>query len=105
MPPNQNSRCRSTLFAMMLGRSSLKYLFVLVVPINGLLLAQTTASKHKPGVQQQPFGTREGRPINLYTLTNSHGLEVHAMNYGDIILSLRVPDRQGQSADIVVGAH
>jgi aldose 1-epimerase len=88
---------------MMPGRSSLAYLFVLVATINGLLLAQTTASKHKPGVQEQPFGTREGRPINLYTLTNSHGLEVHAMNYGDIILSIRVPDRKGQFADVVLG--
>jgi aldose 1-epimerase len=88
---------------MMPGRSSLAYLFVLVVTINGLLLAQTTASKHKPGVQLQPFGTREGRPINLYTLTNSHGLEVHVMNYGGIILSIRVPDRKGQFADVVLG--
>jgi aldose 1-epimerase len=88
---------------MMPGRSSLAYLFVLALTIHGLLLAQTIASKHKPGVQEQPFGTREGRPVNLFTLTNSHGLEVHAMNYGGIILSIRVPDRKGQFADIVLG--
>jgi aldose 1-epimerase len=39
----------------------------------------------------------------LYTLTNSHGVEVRAMNYGGIILSIRVPDRKGQLADIVLG--
>jgi len=39
----------------------------------------------------------------LYTLTNSHGVEVRAMNYGGIILSMRVPDRKGQFADIVLG--
>ena len=39
----------------------------------------------------------------MYTLTNSHGLEVHAMNYGGIILSIRVPDRKGQFADVVLG--
>src|SRR5579863_804352 len=88
---------------MMPRRSSLAYLFVLAVAMHGLILAQTPASKHKPGVQEQPFGTWEGRPVTLYKLTNSHGVEVHAMNYGGIILSIRVPDRKGQFADIVLG--
>jgi len=39
----------------------------------------------------------------LYTLTNAHGVEVRAMNYGGIILSIRVPDRKGQFADVVLG--
>jgi aldose 1-epimerase len=54
-------------------------------------------------IQQQPFGTHDGRPITLYTLTNSHGVEIRAMNYGGIIVSIRVPDRKGQLADIVLG--
>jgi len=79
------------------------FVFIVVaLAIGGLLAAQTSA-KHKSGVEQQPFGTREGRPVTLYKLTNSHGVEVHAMNYGGIILSIRVPDRKGQFADIVLG--
>ena len=78
------------------------YVIVFFAAIGGLLCAQTS-SKQKPGVQQQDFGTRDGRPVILYTLTNSHGVEVRAMNYGGIILSLRVPDRKGQLADIVLG--
>jgi len=39
----------------------------------------------------------------LYTLTNAHGVEIQAMNYGGIIVSLRVPDRKGQLTDIVLG--
>lgn len=39
----------------------------------------------------------------MYTLTNSHGVEVRAMNYGGIIVSIRVPDRNGQLADVVLG--
>lgn len=66
---------------------------------SGLLCAQSS----KAGVQQQPFGTVDGRTITLYTLTNSHGMEVRAMNYGGIILSIRVPDRKGQLADVVLG--
>jgi aldose 1-epimerase len=67
----------------------------------GSLLAQ--ASKPKPGVESKPFGTHDGRPITLYTLKNSHGVEVDAMNYGGIIVSIRVPDRKGEFADIVLG--
>jgi aldose 1-epimerase len=67
--------------------------------MTGLFCAQSS----KPGVQQQPFGTHDGRPITLYTLTNSHGVEVRAMNYGGIITSIRVPDRKGQFADVVLG--
>jgi aldose 1-epimerase len=73
---------------------------------SALLLALATpvlAQSSKPGVQHQPFGTHDGRPITLYTLTNSHGVEVRAMNYGGIILSIRVPDRKGEFADVVLG--
>ena len=57
----------------------------------------------KQAVQEKPFGTQDGRPVTLYTLTNANGVEVDTMNYGGIILSIRVPDRKGQFADIVLG--
>jgi aldose 1-epimerase len=71
----------------------------------GLSPAQKTSSKHKHEheAQKQSFGTRDGRAVNLYTLTNAHGVEIRAMNYGGIITSIRVPDRKGQLADIVLG--
>jgi aldose 1-epimerase len=76
-------------------------LFVVILAIGAIFFAQAASSKS--GVQQQPFGTHDGRPITLYTLTNSHGVEVRAMNYGGIIVSLRVPDRKGELGDIVLG--
>jgi aldose 1-epimerase len=69
----------------------------------GLSPAQEKSSKPNHEVKKQPFGTRDGRPVNLYTLTNAHGVEIRAMNYGGIITSIRVPDRKGQLADIVLG--
>src|SRR6266581_2867286 len=36
-------------------------------------------------------------------MTNSRGMEVRAMNYGGIIVSLRVPDKKGVLADVVLG--
>jgi aldose 1-epimerase len=83
-------------------RLSYPQIIVFVAAFSALLFAQDS-SKKKSGVEQTDFGTRDGRPVTLYTLTNSHGVEVRAMTYGGIILSIRVPDRKGQFADIVLG--
>jgi hypothetical protein len=44
-----------------------------------------------------------GKPVEVFTLTNTAGVEIKAMTYGGIITSWRVPDRRGQMADIVLG--
>jgi len=41
--------------------------------------------------------------MELYTLTNKNGVQVAITNYGGRVVSIRVPDRQGQMADIVLG--
>ena len=79
------------------------FVTLLLVFTGGLFSAQDASAKHAAGLQQTPFGTHDGRPVTLYTLTNSHGVEVRTMNYGGIIVSIRVPDRKGQLADIVLG--
>jgi aldose 1-epimerase len=51
-----------------------------------------------------PFGrTADGQPVDLFTLTNAHGIEVRLTNYGGIITSLKTPDRSGRFDDIVLG--
>ena len=45
----------------------------------------------------------DGVDVFLFTLTNSHGLEVSIINYGGAITSLKVPDRNGEFGDIVLG--
>jgi aldose 1-epimerase len=55
-------------------------------------------------IKKEAFGvTRDGEPIELYTLTNQRGMEVCAMTYGGTIVSLRVPDKNGQFADVALG--
>jgi aldose 1-epimerase len=55
-------------------------------------------------VTRQPFGTLpDGTPVEIFTLTNASGVEVRAMTYGAIIVSLRTPDRSGRLGDIVLG--
>ena len=56
------------------------------------------------GVARAPFGrTADGRPAELFTLTNARGIEVRLTNYGGIITSLRTPDRSGRFDDIALG--
>jgi aldose 1-epimerase len=55
-------------------------------------------------VTQTPFGvTPDGEPVQLFTLTNARGIEVRAISYGGIIVSLKVPDRGGVPGDVVLG--
>ena len=62
------------------------------------------AAKGKHQVRKEAFGkTGDGRPVALYTLTNSNGMEVRAMTYGGIIVSIRVPDKNGKMGDVVLG--
>jgi aldose 1-epimerase len=54
-------------------------------------------------IARQPFGTVDGAPVELYTLRNAHGVEAQISNYGGIVTSLRVPDRNGRIDDVVLG--
>lgn len=53
---------------------------------------------------KEPFDhSEEGQLVKVYTITNANGVELRTINYGGTILSLRVPDREGTVADIVLG--
>ena len=55
-------------------------------------------------ITRTSFGTTaDGKAVELFTLTNAHGVEIRAMTYGATIVSLRTPDRSGQLGDIVLG--
>jgi aldose 1-epimerase len=47
--------------------------------------------------------TYQGKPIEMVTLKNKNGIELTAISYGGIITSLKVPDREGKFADVVLG--
>lgn len=52
----------------------------------------------------QPFGRLpDGTAIEKYTLRNAAGASADIITYGGIITALRVPDRTGQLADVVLG--
>ncbi|HET8656243.1 MAG TPA: aldose epimerase family protein, partial [Longimicrobiaceae bacterium] len=55
-------------------------------------------------MSQAPFGTTtDGVPVHRFTLTNANGMQVQLMDYGATITSIRVPDRDGRMADVVLG--
>jgi aldose 1-epimerase len=55
-------------------------------------------------VSQLPFGTMpDGAQVDLFTLTNAHGVEARLITYGAVLVSLRAPDRNGRLGDIVLG--
>lgn len=45
----------------------------------------------------------DGKETSLYTLTNKNGMEVAITNYGAKIVSLLVPDKNGNMTDVVTG--
>ncbi len=58
----------------------------------------------KPAIQKEPWGRlSDGTPVDLYTMTTLSGLEARIITYGGIIVSLRMPDRNGIPGDIVLG--
>ncbi len=58
----------------------------------------------KGTITESAFGKLpDGTPVELYTLRNSHGMEATIMTYGGIVTSLKVPDKNGQFSDVVLG--
>jgi aldose 1-epimerase len=55
-------------------------------------------------ITRSPFGNlRSGQEVSSFHLTNTNGIELHVIDYGGIITSLKTPDRHGVLADIVLG--
>ncbi len=55
-------------------------------------------------IQSEPFGeTKDGIPITRYLLANDHGMTVSIINYGAIVTSIELPDRNKKVANVVLG--
>ncbi|HEY8448406.1 MAG TPA: aldose epimerase family protein [Thermomicrobiales bacterium] len=54
-------------------------------------------------ITREPFGDVDGQQVDLFTLTNPNGMEVKITNYGGIITSIMVPDRDGNMANVTLG--
>ena len=45
----------------------------------------------------------DGQHVQLYKLTNKNGVEVEISNFGGVVQSLKVPDKNGKFDDVVLG--
>lgn len=55
-------------------------------------------------ITSREFGTTpDGKEVKLYKLTNAAGMTAEITNLGGVVVSLWVPDRNGQLADVTLG--
>ena len=75
---------------------------LLIMGCGGKKKAEVTGLKS--GIDPEAFHVeRDGKWINLYTLTNKAGMEVSITNFGGRIVSVMVPDKKGEYKDVVLG--
>ena len=64
----------------------------------------TAQAEAKMDLKKQSWGkTADGRPVDLYVLTNDNGFEVKVTTFGGAVVSVMAPDRQGKMADVILG--
>jgi aldose 1-epimerase len=63
----------------------------------------TASDGTRPAIQSASFGRAGATNVQLYTLTNLHGIEAKIMTYGATLVSLKTPDRAGRMGNIVLG--
>ena len=67
----------------------------------GLIMGEVA---HANTFDRAPFGTtQDGQAVDIFTMTNDHGLRIRFTSYGGIITAIDVPDRSGHFGDIVLG--
>jgi aldose 1-epimerase len=65
--------------------------------------AVSIIAEAKTKVTSQPFGKLpDGTPVEIYTLSDG-AFEVRIATYGGVVISLIAPDRNGKTADVVLG--
>jgi aldose 1-epimerase len=68
------------------------------------LVVLTATTGRAQAVKKETFGKMpDGRIVDLYTLTNANGMEARIINYGAVLVSLKVPDQAGELGDVVLG--
>ena len=76
-------------------------LIITVLLLNGCKCQKVKETEMS--ITKEAFGSLDGKDIVLYTLTNSNGIKAKITNYGGIVTSLEVPDKDGNFTDIVLG--
>ncbi len=82
----------------------MNYKHILTFLLFFLIVTDCNAKSNKESsVVKEKYGQVDGKEIDIYTLTNEKGAQAKVINYGARLVSLTMPDRQGNFADIVTG--
>ena len=79
---------------------------ILCIAIFSFFSTEACQSKRKalPPMKTTVFGKLpDGREVHQYTLENRSGITAQIISYGATVTSLKVPDRNGKMADVVLG--
>jgi len=79
----------------------MRYSSVLLVA--GLAAAVPFGAFAAVQVSSSPWGHTNEGTVDIYKLTNAHGVEARFITYGATLVSLTAPDRAGQMKNIVLG--
>ena len=67
------------------------------------LLSCSSNKEAKMSISSSLWGNIDEKEISIYTLTNKNGMLVRITNYGGIIVSIVVPDKNGNFENVVLG--
>ena len=71
---------------------------------SNLVFAEENALATPMAIDKKPFGkTPDGKAVTLYTLTNDSGNTVDLTDYGAIVVSINVPDKNGKKTNVTAG--
>jgi len=70
--------------------------------LTGLLAAEPASAAGT--LEHAPYGkTQSGQAVDIFTMTNDHGMRVRFLSYGGIITEISVPDHTGRPDNIALG--
>ena len=77
-----------------------------MIALGAALVAALTAGPASAAgtLEHEPYGkTKDGQAVDVYTMTNDHGMRVRFLSFGGTVIEISVPDRAGRVDNVVLG--
>ncbi len=78
--------------------------FTFTLTFCALLMLGVSVLRAESSITKAPWGNLpDGAEVTLYTIQNDAGMTMQVSDYGGLIVTLSVPDKNGKSEDVVLG--